>query len=114
MKVANIVGDSRPYAARPSGAAQTAPPLINFEFPRKVALFVPIKPPEYVGRIARIVLGYESAEGEWFLGREMTVVAENLIATGADPTAVKREVRKLEASIRREIWEKVMNPEAAR
>jgi hypothetical protein len=110
MKVANIIRDARHETGTPPrAAAQMARPLINFEFPRKVALFTPIKPPEYIERIARIVLDYEREQGEVFLGREMIVVSENLIATGADPTAVHREVRKLESSIRSKMWIIVMD-----
>jgi hypothetical protein len=110
MKVKRIIGAARPEITTPQRAEQRPRPLINFEFPRKVALFTPIKKPEYIERIARIVLDYEREQGEVFLGREMSVVSENLIATGADPTAVHREVRKLEASIRSKMWIIVMDP----
>ena len=110
----SIVGDVRPNSAEKSAASGPAPVLINFTFPRKVLLFTPIKPPEYVRRIARIVLEHAAEDGERFLRREMVVVTQNLLATGADPAVVHREVRKLETAIRTELWHLVMEPEAPR
>jgi hypothetical protein len=112
-RVKNAVGDVRPsklaLTSAPNGAAPT---LINFTFPRKVVLFTPIKSLAYVERIARIVLDYDAEHGERFLQREMTVVTQNLISIGADPTIVHCEVRKLEVSIRTQLWHIVMNVEA--
>jgi hypothetical protein len=113
----DIADNHRPIASAVPAAGSNAgqvPRLFNVTFPRKVALFTPIKPPEYIGRIARIVLDQTAEEGERFLRREMVVVTENLVATGADPATVHREVRKLEAAIRTELWQIVMNAGAPR
>lgn len=107
--VRNVVTIRRPVGQMPTARPSNEPPLISFTFPRKVALFVPIKPPEYIHRIARIVLEQPAEKGERFLRREMEVVSENLIATGADPTAIRREVGKLEAAIRIQLWHLVMS-----
>ena len=104
--VASVTGRGRRF--NPPPPVPPARPLINFKFPRKVALFTPIKPPEYIGRIARIALDYDPQEGERFVVREMRVVGENLVALGADPVAVACEVRKLESAIRLEMWNVVM------
>jgi hypothetical protein len=108
-QIRKLVGDIRPVGPSP---VDRPAPLISFEFPRKIALFTPIKSQEYIGRIARIALDYDAKEGEWFLSREMIVVTRNLLATGADPVAIHREVRKLEYSIRARMWHIVMNPDA--
>jgi len=110
-QIKKLVGDTRPVRTPPT-IADRAPPLISYNWPRKVVIFTPIKPQEYISRIARIALDYDAKEGEWFLSREMIVVTRNLLATGADPVAIHREVRKLEYSIRARMWHIVMNPDA--
>lgn len=73
-----------------------------------VSLFIPIRPPEYVDRVARIFLDYEQAKSEQLLAMEMAVITGKLLAIGADPAVVAREVRKLENSIRTAMWHLVM------
>lgn len=74
----------------------------------KVSLFVPIRPQEYVDRVAGIFLEYEHAKAEHLLAMEMAVITDKLLAIGADPSLVAREVRKLENSIRTAMWHLVM------
>lgn len=73
-----------------------------------VALFVPIRPQEYVDRVAGIFLEYEHAKAEQLLAMEMAVIADKLLAIGADHVLVAREIRKLENAIRTAMWHQVM------
>lgn len=111
-QIKKLVDNIRPIGQR--SPVDRPPPLIRFEFPRKILLFTPIKSPEYVDRIARIVLSYAAEEGERSLLREMAIVKDNLVATGADPVAISCEVRKLEAAIRTQMWHIVMDAGASK
>jgi hypothetical protein len=105
MSVSKLISDIRP---KPSARPQPQRPLIDFNFPRKVVLFSPVRPPEYIQRVARIFLDYDQERGERLLRLEMELISEKLLALGADPAVVAREVRKLESAIRAAMWDMVM------
>lgn len=113
-KTKQILSLSAPADLRPSNSvgmrvgAPAPPPLINFNFPRKVALFTPIRPKEYVERVAAIFLEYDQPKSERLIEAEMEVIADKLLAFGADPAEVDREIRKIESSIRTAMWHLVM------
>ena len=74
-----------------------------------VLLFRPIRPATYVKRMARIIVNVATVEfGEEILRRDMQVIERGLLDAGVDAAVVRQEVRSLEASIRREIWELVL------
>lgn len=98
-KLVEIAAAGRTGAAQPERARWRAP----------VLLFRPVRPQSYVRRIARIVVNAATAEfGEEILRRDMQVIERGLVDAGADAALIKKEVRSLEASIRREIWELVL------
>ncbi|RXG92278.1 hypothetical protein [Bradyrhizobium vignae] len=98
-KLIQIATAARTEGPEPTRARWRAP----------VLLFHPIRPQSYVDRMARIVVNAATAEfGEEILRRDMQHIERSLVDAGADAALVKREVRALEASIRRAIWERVL------
>lgn len=98
-KLAEIAAAARAGEAQHERARWRAP----------VLLFRPIRPQSYVARLARIVVNAATVEfGEEILRRDMQHIERSLVDAGADAALVKREVRSLEALIRRAIWELVL------
>lgn len=98
-KLIEIAAAGRTGGVQPERARWRAP----------VLLFRPIRPQSYVDRMARIIVNAATAEfGEEILRRDMLHIERGLVDAGADAAQVKREIRLLEASIRRAIWELVL------
>jgi hypothetical protein len=106
-KITELVGDVRPdVGASPPSARRSWPSAT-------VLVFSPLRPREYVERMAMIILEVDAERGEMYLSLDMKLIGNDLIAAGADPAIVKREVCALESAIRAEMWRRVLIPGGA-
>jgi hypothetical protein len=101
-RILKLVGDVRPNVA-------IAPPAQRPRPAAAVLIFTPFRPKQYVEELVRLMLSVDRARGEYRLGREMQVIEEDLVGAGAEPAAVDRALRSLEAAVRAELWHAVLD-----
>ncbi|MDH2341500.1 DUF6074 family protein [Bradyrhizobium sp. SSUT77] len=65
---------------------------------------------EYVKRHVAFVVGLDAERGEQHVQRNLDAIRRRLAEIGVDRDDADREVRTIEAAVRREIWQQVLLP----
>ncbi|MGY4355540.1 hypothetical protein ACVWZR_004586 [Bradyrhizobium sp. i1.3.1] len=108
--VRNARREVRPDA---SSNSEDAPRLrIRIAEPKAKVMLLPgrFRGAEYVKRHVAFVVGLDAERGEQHVQRNLDAIRRRLAEIGVDRDDADREVRTIEAAVRREIWQRILLP----